>query len=136
MEYIEGTTAKKYIIANWGEAEILKSLAVALGKCIATLHSSGVIHGDMTTSNFMLRAGDAPSDGVVCTVDFNSIFGVGNAKFFCQKTAVMFQTSEFFLLSKKSPLGFELADFSPLIQSRFRLILGYPTFPLWKKTRP
>eukprot|EP01127_Copromyxa_protea_P006449 TRINITY_DN16321_c0_g1_i1.p1 TRINITY_DN16321_c0_g1~~TRINITY_DN16321_c0_g1_i1.p1 ORF type:complete len:225 (+),score=45.77 TRINITY_DN16321_c0_g1_i1:245-919(+) len=69
MEYIQGMSTKQFIFQNLSDEGLLKKLAFSLGKCIALLHSAGVIHGDMTTSNFMLREGADPGDGVI-PIDF------------------------------------------------------------------
>ncbi|KAK5115285.1 hypothetical protein LTR62_001485 [Meristemomyces frigidus] len=64
-EWIEGRTVKKAVYDtktdrngdNTTEAtEALKSLLACIGEVIGILHASGVIHGDLTTSNMMLRA--------------------------------------------------------------------------------
>jgi TP53 regulating kinase-like protein len=47
MEYIEGVTLKTVFSAD---------LALKLGECIAKLHSKNIIHGDVTTSNFILES--------------------------------------------------------------------------------
>jgi TP53 regulating kinase-like protein len=36
----------------------LESLLVAVGQAIAKLHDGGLVHGDLTTSNMMLREAD------------------------------------------------------------------------------
>jgi TP53 regulating kinase-like protein len=38
-----------------GDEEDLKGLLARIGRTVGKLHSSGVIHGDLTTSNMMLR---------------------------------------------------------------------------------
>lgn len=46
MEYIEGAILKSVFSVD---------LASKLGECIAKLHSKNIIHGDITTSNFILE---------------------------------------------------------------------------------
>jgi Kae1-associated kinase Bud32 len=48
MEYIEGTALKKIITPD---------LAEKTGKLIGRLHSCGIIHGDLTTSNILSKEG-------------------------------------------------------------------------------
>jgi TP53 regulating kinase-like protein len=56
MEYVEGRTVKQYIIENPNmSTEVQNDLAQKIGHNIALLHNAGLIHGDLTTSNFLLR---------------------------------------------------------------------------------
>jgi TP53 regulating kinase and related kinases len=57
MEYIDGGTVKDWLRENRAddEAEALR-LAYAMGESVAKLHDKKIVHGDLTTSNFMLRA--------------------------------------------------------------------------------
>ncbi len=48
LENLEGPTLKEYIAANPGDAH---RIAEEWGVAIAKLHSSGIVHGDLTTSN-------------------------------------------------------------------------------------
>lgn len=56
MEYIAGGTVKAWLRAHRSAhpAAAIK-LAYSLGVAIARLHDANLIHGDLTTSNFMLR---------------------------------------------------------------------------------
>ena len=36
----------------------LDALLLAVGRAVAKLHDGGLVHGDLTTSNMMLRAAD------------------------------------------------------------------------------
>ena len=78
FEYIEGPTVKSWLFdqstgkndfSEQSEGNLtineqtalkksLKEIAEKMGKSIATLHKSGIIHGDLTTSNFLLRKDD------------------------------------------------------------------------------
>ena len=62
MDYIKGEKLKD-ILNEMGE-EQRNSVCGEMGEMIAHLHSSGIIHGDLTTSNMIL------SDGRVFLVDF------------------------------------------------------------------
>lgn len=49
LEYIPGTTLKDYLRSG-GDPSILREV----GRIVGSLHRSGIIHGDLTTSNFIL----------------------------------------------------------------------------------
>ncbi len=49
MELIEGDVIKNIFEDNF------KELSSEIGRKVATLHSNGIIHGDLTTSNMILR---------------------------------------------------------------------------------
>lgn len=69
MEYIEGLTVKDYI--NNGLTDEQKDdLAQKIGKILATLHDNNTIHGDLTTSNLMLRK----SNNSLVLIDFGLSF--------------------------------------------------------------
>lgn len=64
MEWIEGRTIKDILIEGrrrWGTGDIekwgleVKELMMKIGRAVGKLHNVGVIHGDLTTSNLMLR---------------------------------------------------------------------------------
>ena len=64
MEFIHGDTLKKYINDNQTKNENQETnqhytqecfdVMISLGKTIGKIHSLGYIHGDLTTSNFMI----------------------------------------------------------------------------------
>ncbi len=53
MEYIEGERLKEYL---YREKDV--SIMEKLGEVVATLHNNRIIHGDLTTSNIILREGN------------------------------------------------------------------------------
>lgn len=55
MEFIQGTTIRDHLKNNHFELNLISVLAQAIGKTIAQLHKNQIIHGDLTTSNMMLR---------------------------------------------------------------------------------
>lgn len=59
MEYIEGNNVKDILSNN---------LAFNIGKYVAILHNNNVIHGDLTTSNFILK------DNSLFVIDFGLSF--------------------------------------------------------------
>jgi TP53 regulating kinase-like protein len=63
MEYVEGTQIKKML--NKAAQEKRHELCVSIGESIGKLHSQGLIHGDLTTSNMILS-----TSGKIFFVDF------------------------------------------------------------------
>ena len=59
MEWIDGPTVKAAVRGRSVEAEGaeggLRGLMRAVGRAVGRLHAVGVVHGDLTTSNMMLR---------------------------------------------------------------------------------
>eukprot|EP00455_Lapot_gusevi_P035544 TRINITY_DN3936_c0_g1_i1.p1 TRINITY_DN3936_c0_g1~~TRINITY_DN3936_c0_g1_i1.p1 ORF type:complete len:200 (-),score=17.82 TRINITY_DN3936_c0_g1_i1:125-724(-) len=67
MEHIEGITVKEFLFSLENkDHDDLDWLASSLGQCVAQMHDAGIVHGDLTTSNFMLRS---PSNSLV-VIDF------------------------------------------------------------------
>jgi|BEDMetMinimDraft_2_1075160.scaffolds.fasta_scaffold00028_8 TP53 regulating kinase-like protein len=58
MEYIEGTTVKDLLQAENLPVEFLRELGKKIGETAARLHTSGIYHGDLTTSNLILSGED------------------------------------------------------------------------------
>ena len=65
MEYIEGVNLKSVFSS---------SLALKLGECIAKLHSKNIIHGDVTTSNFIVKSRPRESYPELAIIDFGLSF--------------------------------------------------------------
>jgi TP53 regulating kinase-like protein len=55
MEFVEGNRIKEAL--NVHESEEQKNLCIEIGKCLGKLHANHLIHGDLTTSNMILREG-------------------------------------------------------------------------------
>jgi len=53
MEYIDGDRIKELL--NSSNKKIVSKICFEIGKLIGKLHSSGIIHGDLTTSNMILK---------------------------------------------------------------------------------
>lgn len=66
MEFIDGKRLKEFL--NRTTSKRRKELAKEIGKIVGVLHSSGIIHGDLTTSNMILR------NGKIFLVDFGLAF--------------------------------------------------------------
>lgn len=73
MEKIDGFTTKKVINDLTGHeskhAELLETLN-KIGSVVAQLHDAGIIHGDLTTSNILIRS----SSGQPVVIDFGLSF--------------------------------------------------------------
>lgn len=65
MEYIEGAILKSVFSVD---------LASKLGECIAKLHSKNIIHGDITTSNFILENHSQNKHTELAIIDFGLSF--------------------------------------------------------------
>ncbi|CAM9135639.1 unnamed protein product [Ectocarpus sp. 13 AM-2016] len=70
MEKVEGITAKQFLLDCLQRGDSAAALKVAgeIGKMVAKMHDAQVVHGDLTTSNFMVRSG--PGEGDVVAIDF------------------------------------------------------------------
>jgi Kae1-associated kinase Bud32 len=53
MEYIDGIRVKELL--ETGEKEVVKKVCLKIGSYVGKLHSAGIIHGDLTTSNMILK---------------------------------------------------------------------------------
>ena len=63
MEFIDGVMLKNHL--NEIPEEEIKSICFELGKIIGKLHSHDIVHGDLTTSNMILK------DGKIYLIDFS-----------------------------------------------------------------
>jgi len=74
MEQLKDSmTVKDYIMHRTADGldscmDDLQQLAVAIGRVIATMHRSHVVHGDLTTSNLLLLG--KPEDCHIAVIDF------------------------------------------------------------------
>ena len=82
MENIStGVTAKQYIDTRLGQEESrqeLVSLAKMIGHTVAKMHSAGLIHGDITSSNILVDSNN--SDISLVMIDFGLSFQEGSAE--------------------------------------------------------
>jgi Kae1-associated kinase Bud32 len=53
MQFIDGKTVKEFFYS--ANEEDVKRIATKIGKTIGLLHSNGIIHGDLTTSNMIMK---------------------------------------------------------------------------------
>ncbi len=56
MEYIEGKRVKELLES--AEKSIIKKVCFQIGSSVGKLHSAGIVHGDLTTSNMILKDGN------------------------------------------------------------------------------
>lgn len=60
FEYVEGCSVKDILLeigSNGGDSKRLSDIAMQIGVAIGKLHDGGLIHGDLTTSNMLIRSG-------------------------------------------------------------------------------
>lgn len=79
MEYIDGEPLKKIITP---------ALSEQAGELVGKLHSCGIVHGDLTTSNIMFR------DGKLFLIDFGLAYIDGTLEARGVDIHVLFQTFE------------------------------------------
>lgn len=65
MEQVQGRPLKELIRAGMSEEDMM-SVGTQVGKAVAALHDGGLIHGDLTTSNILVR----DVDSRVVIIDF------------------------------------------------------------------
>jgi TP53 regulating kinase-like protein len=80
---------------------MINELLVSLGQIIAQIHSSGVIHGDLTTSNFMIKLNDTKQ---LIPIDF----GLSSFSTSSEDRAVDLYVLERALISTHPNLNFEI----------------------------
>ena len=68
MEFIDGKVLSEWL-DKFPEAKAMK-ICRQIGESVAKLHNAGIIHGDLTTSNMILRE----KDGLVYFIDFGLAF--------------------------------------------------------------
>ncbi len=62
MQYIDGKTVKEFFYS--ADDEKVAETSKEIGKIVGLLHSNGIIHGDLTTSNMLMK------DGKIFLIDF------------------------------------------------------------------
>lgn len=55
LEHIDGWTVKQYLLDHADSEAEWNAVADAMGASVAQMHDAGIIHGDLTTSNMMIR---------------------------------------------------------------------------------
>ncbi|KAG0051430.1 TP53 regulating kinase [Gryganskiella cystojenkinii] len=70
MEFIEGISVREFLVTDEGQtAESQKRVAQEIGTALGKMHNIDVVHGDLTTSNLMMR-GVRDSYESVVLIDF------------------------------------------------------------------
>ncbi|RKP06237.1 kinase-like domain-containing protein [Thamnocephalis sphaerospora] len=69
MEHIDATTVRDHLHQATLRAEQVSLLAQQIGQLLARMHQADVIHGDLTTSNMMLRKQEEGDQRLVA-IDF------------------------------------------------------------------
>lgn len=77
MEWVEGRTVKEVLVGESGgngSRDGVRDLMGKVGRAVGRMHEVGVVHGDLTTSNMMLRpsssaSSSAQSNGTITAVD-------------------------------------------------------------------
>jgi len=62
MEFVDGKLIKEFL--NSADKRTVGKICFAIGSIIGKLHSGGIVHGDLTTSNMILK------DGNIYIIDF------------------------------------------------------------------
>lgn len=68
FEYVEGPSVKEILLdfgTNGVVEERMEDIAAQIGDAIGKLHDGGLIHGDLTTSNMLIRIGTNQLVGLV-----------------------------------------------------------------------
>ncbi|MHA1352846.1 MAG: KEOPS complex kinase/ATPase Bud32 [Candidatus Heimdallarchaeaceae archaeon] len=55
MEFIDGTKVKDFLKSEEFDSKVKRKLMEEIGKKVGLLHANHLIHGDLTTSNILLR---------------------------------------------------------------------------------
>ena len=79
VEWIEGGTVKEWIRNRGQEKEGLRVLLGRMGRAVGKLHAAGVVHGDLTTSNMMLRPAKTPQQNSQSSEE-QGITGIADAE--------------------------------------------------------
>jgi TP53 regulating kinase-like protein len=118
MELVDGVSLKRFIVDRNGVspilADVVRQAAAALGRGVAALHNADIIHGDLTSSNCLVRSLPLPDGALALTfIDF----GLGFSSAMAEDKAVDLYVLERALVSTHAhlePLLFDafLADYS------------------------
>lgn len=61
MEHVQGRSVKDLLFSQALEGQALDSVLSQIGVAVATLHDGNLVHGDLTTSNILVRDSGAAS---------------------------------------------------------------------------
>lgn len=69
-EIIDSCTVREYIASSLCSDRELEQLVKRMGQILAKMHDEDVIHGDLTTSNMLLRPGKEDGASELFVIDF------------------------------------------------------------------
>lgn len=73
MEWIEGPSIRSWLDEHTQEIELVTQVMRLIGTSVGGLHASGVVHGDLTTSNLILRETEGEMDVVLIDFGLGSV---------------------------------------------------------------
>ena len=73
MEWIEGPSIREWLEIHTAEVELVTEVMRLVGKSVGELHASGVVHGDLTTSNLVLRETNGSLEVVLIDFGLGSV---------------------------------------------------------------
>lgn len=73
MEWIDGPSIRSWLEEHTGEIELVTEVMRLVGRGVGGLHASGVVHGDLTTSNLILREEGGKIDVVIIDFGLGSV---------------------------------------------------------------
>lgn len=73
MERIPGITVKEWLKKGNYNSDELEEVLAKIGKYLAALHDNGIIHGDVTTSNILIKEGKRELFFIDFGLSYNSI---------------------------------------------------------------
>lgn len=74
LEYVEGPSVKDVFLDFGSQGfveERMNDIAIQIGSAIGKLHDGGLVHGDLTTSNMLIRNGTNQLVGSLTNFFFN-----------------------------------------------------------------
>ncbi|CAF91334.1 unnamed protein product [Tetraodon nigroviridis] len=69
-EIVDSCTVREHIASSLCSDQELEQLVERMGKILAKMHDEDVIHGDLTTSNMLLRPGQGDGVSQLFVIDF------------------------------------------------------------------
>lgn len=73
MEWIDGPSIRIWLEEHTQDIELVKRVMRLIGTSVGGLHASGVVHGDLTTSNLILREKSGEMDVVLIDFGLGSV---------------------------------------------------------------
>lgn len=73
MEWIDGPSIRMWLEEHTQDIELVARVMRLIGTSVGGLHASGVVHGDLTTSNLILREKSGEMDVVLIDFGLGSV---------------------------------------------------------------